>query len=305
MDLAREIAALVAQIPEGRVATFLDVAAALGDAKAAPAVFRILRDGPAEDGHRVVRATGEPAFQGALARLRREGLAVSRGRVANLDRVRFTGFQGPRTLARLRAEQLRLARRVEFEDRIASADRIAGFDLSYDGDRAVVAGVVTTPDGGRVLESLALHVRVDFPYVPGYLAYREFPAIKRCLSRLDPPPDVLMIDGHGVLHPARLGIASFAGVRLDRPTIGVAKSLLVGEAGPVPREPGGTVEVRVDGEVLGVGLRSGRSRRMIYVSVGHAISLGTAVRITKTLCRTRIPEPLRRAHILATDEKRK
>src|SRR3990172_7019489 len=78
-----------------------------------------------------------------------------------------------------------------------------------------------------------------------------------------------------------------------------------GGAGPVPREPGGTVEVRVDGEVLGVGLRSGRSRRMIYVSVGHAISLGTAVRITKTLCRTRIPEPLRRAHILATDEKRK
>src|SRR3989304_595524 len=166
MDLAREIAALVAQIPEGRVATFLDVAAALGDAKAAPTVFRILGDGPAEDGHRVVRATGEPAFQGALARLRREGLAISRGRVADLDRGGVTGF-------------------------------------------------------------------------PGSLASRESPAIKRCLSRLDPPPDVLMIDGHGVLHPARLGIASFAGVRLDRPTIGVAKSLLVGEAGPGPRQPAG------------------------------------------------------------------
>ncbi len=305
MDLAQEIAGLVAQIPEIRVATFLDVAVALGDAKAAPAVFRILRDGLAEGTHRVVRATGEPAFPGALARLRREGLAISRGRIADLDRVRFTGFHGPRTLARLREEQLRLARRVEFNDRGGPMDRIAGFDLSYDGDRAVVAGVVTTPDGGRVLDSLALRVRVDFPYVPGYLAYREFPAIERCFSRLNPPPDLLMVDGHGVLHPARLGVASFAGVRLNRPTIGVAKSLLVGEAGQLPREPGGTAEVRVDGEVLGAGLRSGLSHRVIYVSVGHAVSLQTAIRVTKALCRTRIPEPLRRAHILATDEKRK
>src|SRR3972149_3650598 len=122
--------------------------------------------------------------------------------------------------------------------RAPAPDRTAGFALSCGGDRAVVAGVVTTPDGGRVLESLALHVRVDFPYVPGYLAYREFPAIERCFSRLDPPPDVLMIDGHGVLHPARLGIARLAGVRLDRPTIGVAKSLLVGEAGAGPRAAG-------------------------------------------------------------------
>ena len=304
MDLAREIADLVTQIPEGRVATFLDVAEALGDPKAAPAVFRILRDRPAEGAHRIVRATGEPAFPGALAVLRREGLAISRGRVADLDGARFADFHGPRTLARLREEQLRLARRVEPKDRGGPDDRIAGFDLSYDGDRAVVAGVVTTPDG-KVLESRALRVRVDFPYVPGYLAYRESPAIERCFSRLDPSPDVLMIDGHGVLHPARLGVASFAGVRLDRPTIGVAKSLLVGEAGPLPDDAGGTAEVRVDGEVLGAGLRSGRSRRMVYVSVGHAISLVSAVRITKALCRTRIPEPLRQAHILATDEKRK
>src|SRR3972149_3927863 len=94
MDLAREIAALVAQIPEGRVATFLDVAAALGDAKAAPAVFRILRDGPAEDGHRVVRATGEPAFQGALARRRRGGHGGLRGGGGGPGRGRVPGLPG-------------------------------------------------------------------------------------------------------------------------------------------------------------------------------------------------------------------
>lgn len=305
MDLVREAWDLVAQIPAGRVATFADVAEALGDAKAAPAVFRILRDREVEGAHRVVRASGEVAFTGAATELRREGVAVSGGRVADLEGVRFRDLRGPRTLARLREEQIRLARRVEFTDRFTSVDRIAGFDLSYDGDAAVAAAVVTTPDGREVLQSLARRVRVDFPYVPGYLAYREFPAIERCYRDLDPRPDVLMIDGHGVLHPARLGIASFAGVLLDRPTIGVAKSLLVGERGPIPQEPGGVTDVRVDGDVLGAGLRSGRSRRLVYVSVGHAVSLETAVRVTKQLCRTRIPEPLRQAHLLATDRKRK
>ncbi|OGS48796.1 MAG: hypothetical protein A3K68_00185 [Euryarchaeota archaeon RBG_16_68_13] len=225
--------------------------------------------------------------------------------MTDLGRVRFTEFEGPRTLALLREEQARLAAQVRRTDRAGCWERVAGFDVAYDGDDAVAAAVVMDPDGARVLEALSLRVRIDFPYVPGYLAYREFPAIERCYRRLDPKPDVVLVDGHGILHPARFGIASYAGVALDTPTIGVAKHLLVGQAGPLPREPGDVADIRLDGEVLGAGLRSGPSRRLIYVSVGHSISLETAVRITKRLCRTRIPEPLRLADRLAESEKRK
>jgi len=94
-------------------------------------------------------------------------------------------------------------------------------------------------------------------------------------------------------------------VRLDRPSIGVAKSLLVGRIGRPPKKAGDWTDVRVDSETMGAALRSGRSRRLIYVSIGHRISLSTAIRTTKQLCRTRIPEPLRRADLLSKNEKRK
>src|SRR5256885_1266796 len=86
-------------------------------------------------------------------------------------------------------------------------------------------------DGGAVKQEVVVRTAVEFPYIPGYLAYREFPAIEACFRRLDPPPDLLMIDGQGVLHPARFGIACMAGVTLGVPAIGVAKSLLVGNVG--------------------------------------------------------------------------
>jgi deoxyribonuclease V len=219
--------------------------------------------------------------------------------------VRWREFHGPRTLTRLREEQRRLAARVETSDRLPDLYRIAGFDVAYDRYTAFASAVVTDGAGDEVLQAVAIETRVDFPYIPGYLAYREFPAIEACFRRLDPAPDLVMIDGHGVLHPARFGIASVAGVLLDGPSIGVAKSLLVGTPGATPRETGGTTEVRLDGEVLGGGLRSGRSRRMVYVSTGHRVSLDTAVRITRRLCKSRIPEPLRRADLESKNMKRK
>lgn len=305
MDLTGEIADLVAQIPPGRVATFADVAEGLGDPTAAMAVFRFLREQRVPGTHRVVRASADLAFPGGGRDLRREGVQVERGQVADLERFRWREFRGPRTLSRLREEQIRLSARVDETDRVADLGRIAGFDVSYDADMAFAAGVVMDAAGDRVLQEVVIETRVAFPYIPGYLAYREFPAIEACFRRLEPPPDLLMIDGHGILHPAGLGIASFAGIVLDRPAIGVAKSLLVGEPGPTPRKPGGTTAVTFHGKTMGAALRSGRSHRLIYVSVGHGISLSTAVRITKRLCKTRIPEPLRRADLASRNEKRK
>ena len=305
MDLAEEIADLVAQIPAGRVATFADVAEGLGDPRAAMAVFRILKDAPTAGMHRVVRASAHVAFPPAAGLLRREGVPVSDRRVEDLEGRRWREFSGPGTLKELREEQIRLAASVDDADRVLEPQRIAAFDVSYAGDTAFAAGVVTDGTGERVLQEVTIRTPVDFPYIPGYLAYREFPAIEACFRRLDSPPDLLMIDGHGILHPARFGIASYAGVMLDRPSIGVAKSLLVGTPGPTPAEAGGWTGVRVGRETLGAALRSGRSRRLIYVSVGHDVSLRTAIRITARLCRTRIPEPIRRADLLSKNEKRK
>ena len=305
MDLAGEIADLVVQIPPGRVATFADVAAGLGDPRAAMAVFRILRESPVAGMHRVVRASAHVAFPRAAGMLRQEGVPVSNRQVDDLERRRWREFSGPRTLKRLREEQMRLAASVDGTDRVNEPERIAAFDVSYDGDTAFAAGVVTDVTGERMLQEVCIRTPVGFPYIPGYLAYREFPAIDACFRRLDPPPDLLMIDGHGILHPARFGIASYAGVMLDRPSIGVAKSLLVGTPGPTPANTGAWTAVRVGRETLGAGLRSGRSRRLIYVSVGHGVSLRTAIRITTRLCKTRIPEPIRRADLRSKNEKRK
>lgn len=299
MDLIRELTDLVGQIPRGRVTTFHDLAAALGDPEAATAVLRILRDTPMAGAHRVVRTSGEIPKASNGAKLRVEGIRVSRGFVPQPEAVSFQDFRSGKPLARLRDEQRRLAKRVREADDFESAEYVAGFDLAYAGDRATAAAVVVRRSGGEVVQTARAIVPVSFPYIPGYLAYREFPGIERCYELLDPKPDVLMIDGHGTLHPARFGIACYVGLSLDRPTIGVAKNLLVGDAGPAPRHPGGVTKIRVDGELRGFGLRTSRSRRLRYVSVGHRISLATAVKLTKTMCRTRMPDPLGQAHSLA------
>ncbi|HLA46253.1 MAG TPA: endonuclease V [Thermoplasmata archaeon] len=299
MDLIRDLTDLVGQIPRGRLTTFHDLASALGDPDAALAVFRILRETPMAGAHRVVRTSGEIPKPSNGAKLRGEGIRVSRGFVSQPEAVSFRAFRSGQPLARLRDEQRRLAKRVREADDFESAEYVAGFDLAYAGDRATAAAVVVRRSRGGVVQTARAIVPVSFPYIPGYLAYREFPGIERCYDLLDPKPDVLMIDGHGTLHPARFGIACYVGLSLDRPTIGVAKNLLVGDAGPAPRHPGGVTEIRVDGELRGFGLRTSRSRRLRYVSVGHRISLATAVKLTKTMCRTRMSDPLGQAHSLA------
>jgi len=147
----------------------------------------------------------------------------------------------------------------------------------------------------------------DFPYIPTYLAYRELPFIRAAFERLSEPPTLLLVDGHGQLHPARCGIACMAGVALDVPTIGVAKNPLVGVPDRRPKL-GEAVPIRYGAEILGYALRTSGSSKPLYVSTGHRVALRTAVRIVRDLCRTHHPEPLRLAHAHATrmkEEQRK
>ena len=139
-------------------------------------------------------------------------------------------------------------------------------------------------------------VPLTFPYVPGLLSFREAPAILAALTALAIEPDVVLIDGHGYAHPRRIGIASHVGLLIDRPTIGCAKSVLVGEFEEPCLEAGSRSPITHKGEVVGVALRTRAGVRPVYVSVGHKVSLDRAVEIVLACCDgTRISKPLREA----------
>jgi len=181
---------------------------------------------------------------------------------------------------------------------------IAGVDVSYEGEDGYAALVVLRASDLAVIQEVIVRRRADFPYIPTYLAYRELPLIRAAFERLAEPPTILLVDGHGTLHPARCGIACMVGVTLDVPTIGVAKNPLVGSPDRRPAI-GEAVPVRERGDLLGYALRTGASAKPLFVSVGHRVASRSAVRIVRQLCRTRNPEPLRLADALATNSKRR
>lgn len=181
---------------------------------------------------------------------------------------------------------------------------LGGVDTTfYDGQVIAAAVVLSFPKLEKVEQATAV-VPITFPYIPGLLSFREAPAILASLGKLENLPDVLLVDGHGMAHPRRFGIASHIGVLLDIPTIGCAKSLLVGKHDPLAGSVGSCAEVHHDDEIIGVALRTRRRVKPLYVSVGHKIDLQSAARVVLA-CSSgyRLPEPSRRAHNLAAQER--
>ena len=212
----------------------------------------------------------------------------------------------PGTLARARLVQEELATLVLDRDEPDAAaglpQLIAGADVSTafrDSRAPIHAGVVllAAPDLAQVAAAGASALP-DFPYVPGYLGFREAPALIEAFRQLPSQPALVLVDGHGLAHPRGLGVASHLGVLLDLPTIGVAKSVLVGEIlGTLGDAPGSAAPLAWRGRTLGMALRSRARANPIYVSVGHRVSLPGAVRHVQSLLRGyRLPEPTRLAH---------
>jgi deoxyribonuclease V len=164
------------------------------------------------------------------------------------------------------------------------------------------------PEMEEVARAYAI-LRLRFPYIPGLLSFREIPVLLAALKKLKQKPDLLYCDGQGYAHPRRLGIASHLGVLLDRPTIGCAKSILIGTHGKVGEKAGSWVSLvdeKARGERIGAALRTRDCVRPIYVSSGHRISLETAIRLTRAVCDGyRIPRPTRDADHFAGETKRK
>lgn len=181
--------------------------------------------------------------------------------------------------------------------------RVAGVDVGFeDGGKTVRAAVaVLEYPGLSPVEHAVARLPTRFPYVPGLLSFRELPGVIAALERLTILPDLLLCDGQGYAHPRRFGIACHLGVLTDLPSIGVAKTRLIGshpEPGP---HKGDWVELRDGAEVIGAVLRTRSGVKPLYVSIGHRVSLATAIRyVLACTTRYRLPETTRAAHRLAS-----
>lgn len=208
-------------------------------------------------------------------------------------------------LTRLEAEQLQneLRQRVIPTDQTGDVRTVAGVDTGFAGDTAKAAIVVLTYPALETGEVRTAQRPVTFPYIPGLLSFREAPAILAAAEGLACEPDLIMVDGQGIAHPRRLGIATHLGVLLDRPTIGCAKSRLIGHHGPVGPKPGEWAYLYDQGEVIGAALRTKAGCNPLYVSIGHKVDLPAAIKYVLATCRGyRLPEPTRRAHLAAAGQ---
>ena len=151
-----------------------------------------------------------------------------------------------------------------------------------------------------LVESTVAEERVEFPYVPGFLSFREAPLLLAAWERLSLTPDLVVVDAQGIAHPRRLGLASHLGLFLDVPTIGCAKSRLCGRHGDPGEDPGSSAPLMDNGEVIGAALRTKRGTKPVYVSIGHKVDLEAALHWVMACCHGyRLPEPTRLAHLAA------
>jgi deoxyribonuclease V len=181
---------------------------------------------------------------------------------------------------------------------------VAGVDMGFEADgtisRAAVA-VLSFPDLLLVETSLAYRP-TTFPYIPGFLSFREIPAVLDALEKITTIPDIILCDGQGIAHPRRFGIACHLGVLVDIPTIGVAKSLLVGKHEILPETKGSWQPLIHKGETIGAVLRSRTKVKPLYISSGHRISLPTAIDyVLRCTPKYRLPETTRIADKLASN----
>jgi len=227
--------------------------------------------------------------------------------------------------AEAREIQEKLRKKWEGGDRLGMIRTVAGLDAAFvlrgsqafaakkrprfqalaEANRAIGAVVVFSYPEMRELERAQAEVPLEFPYVPGFLSFREIPVLLAALDKLLRLPDLLFCDGQGYAHPRRMGLASHLGILLDRPSIGCAKSILIGKHGPLGERKGAWTALEENGETIGAALRTRPGTKPVYISPGHRVSLRTALHLTLSVSDgTRIPRPTREADRLVSETKR-
>jgi len=295
---------LVRQIPDHHISTYGAVARALGDIRAARAVGWMMNQNPDPDGmpcYKIVYSDGAlggfgRGIEDKIRRLRDDNITVKDGKIVDFKTVVFEDFKTEYPLKKLRQEQIDLSKKVRTRDEFTKIETVAGIDVAYpknEFEEACAACVTLDYKTKQLVEEKTVFATAEFPYIPTYLSYREFPIIKHLVDQLERPPSLVLFDGNGILHPYGIGLASHAGVVLDRPAIGVAKNLLVGTVG--------ASIVTIDGTKRGYAYVSKGAKKPIYISPGHKVSFETSLDVVKKLCIHKIPEPLRKAHTLAKE----
>ena len=294
---------LVRQIPDGMVSSYGAVAQALGDKVASRAVGRMMNQNPDADTmpcYKIVHSNGQLGGFGLgiddkIRRLNEVRISVEKGKIIDFDKIFFNNFKTEFPLKKLREEQINLSKKVKLSDDFKTIKTVAGFDVSYpknEFDHACGACVVMDYKTKEIVEKKTIFWETVFPYISTYLFYREFPIIRELFNILKSEPTVFMFDGNGILHPFGFGLASQAGVTLDVPSIGVAKSLLYGDIK--------NNDVFINCKKHGFAHYSSKHiKRPIFVSPGHKISFKTTEKVVKHFSKYKIPEPLRQAHLLA------
>ena len=219
-----------------------------------------------------------------------------------VERMNAIGMFADFSVRKARKAQVWLAEKVITDDILPKTiSSIAGVDAAYFEEWAFGAVAVLDYGSLEVLESQVITMRVMFPYVPTLLSFRELPVLASCIRRLKLQPDVFLVDGHGVAHPYGCGLACHLGVALSKPTVGIAKNRLIGEETKV----GNDLFLRANGQVVAAVVQSVKGARPLYVSIGHMISLETSVNLVRHCIRSsRVPEPIRAAHLLALEERK-
>jgi len=303
-DLPRLLGELIRQVPMGRVTTYGTLAEALGAQAAARWVGHWMLHHKHTVGcpcHRVVRADGDVGqyIAGAATRkwklLNSEGVRLDEERVLDMPKNAFRQFATSRPLVALRDRQEALAEQISLRGRRTMPRRVAGVDVSYAEDHATGAYVLWDSDRHERVWSTTVQMPVTFPYITGFLAYRELPVLLALVERARQAgqmADVIIVDGSGVLHPRGVGIACHLGVLAGVPTIGVSKKLLCGMVDIEGLKPEESRPVLVGGRRRGVALRAtSGSKRPIFVSPGHRIGVGMAELIVRGQLRgRRLPE---------------
>lgn len=209
----------------------------------------------------------------------------------------------PRTIEQAQVVQDQLRDRVILDDRLGEVRWVGGADLGFEEQGTIARAAVVVlsfPELERVEYAIA-RMPTPFPYVPGFLSFREVPAILQAFRQLQQKPDVILCDGQGYAHPRRFGLACHLGVLLDLPTIGAAKSRLLGDHDPLGAAKGDWQPTIDRAETVGAVVRSRHNCRPLYVSSGHRVSLPTAIDLVlRCTTRYRLPETTRWADAIAS-----
>jgi deoxyribonuclease V len=206
------------------------------------------------------------------------------------------------------ALQRKLAARIDVSEPLGRCELIAGADVSYNRLSDIIyAGVVVwRAADNTVVDQVSAVTETHFRYVPGLLSFREAPALLEAFAKLETVPDIVMLDGQGIAHPRRMGIASHIGLWLEVPTVGCAKSKLYGHFDEPPPEAGSTSPLLAGKQAIGRVVRTKDNVSPVFASPGHRVDLDGAVRAVLAGVRGyRLPEPTRRAHLYVNEERRK